>query len=249
MNDLTQNRERRSLWLSLNKNRDLVLHSIMCSIGGFMGGYAVLCRGSLGSAQTINMIDIVLALVGKKTDEFLIRTIGLLLYIMGIELVALFSRKTKINLQRYSIYVDMVGFLVLAMIPEQVNMVAGILPVFFMLSTQWSVFCGVRGYNSATVFSSNNLRQMVIALNDYAFSREKKQLKKALYYINTLFWFHINIVFSYFAVTSFGMHASLFAFVYAVPALVITFIRDEKAPVATALDYSKRDYYVKHLNT
>lgn len=239
MNDITQNKGTKSMRLSLLKNRDIILHSIMCSIGGFMGGYAVLSRGNLGSAQTINMIDIVLGIVGRNRDELLLRILGLFLYIMGIELVVLFSRKSKINLQRYSIAIDMAGFLVLAMLPEQINKVAGLLPIFFMLSTQWSVFHGVREYNSATVFSTNNLRQLVLALNEYAFDRDRKQLNKALYYINTLFWFHINIALSYFTVKHFSIYASLFCFIYAVPALTITLIKDEKVPDAIALDCSQ----------
>jgi uncharacterized membrane protein YoaK (UPF0700 family) len=236
MDGLTQVREEKSIWLSMKKNRDLILHSMMCSIGGFMGGYAVLCRGNLGSAQTINMIYIVLNILGKNKEELLLRVIGLFLYIMGIELVVIFSKKAKINMQRYSIAVDMAGFLILVMIPEQVNKVAGILPIFFILSTQWSVYHGERGYNSATVFSTNNLRQTLLALNEYAFTRDRKQLNKALYYINTLFWFHINVAISYFAVQYFGVYVSLFGFIYAVPALAITFIKDEKLPVDLTLD-------------
>lgn len=226
--DITQDIEGGRLRLSIKKNKDLILHSIMCSIGGFMGGYAVLCRGNLGSSQTINMIDIVLGILGKNRGELLLRLIGFLLYIMGIELVVIFTKKTKINLQRYSIIIDMAGFLLLAMIPEDVNKLAGLLPMFFMLSTQWSVFHGERGYNSATVFSTNNLRQMVLAISEYAFGRDRKELSKALYYINTLFWFHINIVVSYFTVKYFGIYASLFGFVYAALALAVTLIKDEK---------------------
>ena len=239
MNSLTQDGETKSIRLSVKNNRDLILRSLMCRIGGFMGGYAVLCRGNLGSAQTINMVDIVLDIVGKNKNEFLLRVTGLFLYIMGIELVVLLSKKTKINLQRYSIFIDMAGFLVLAMIPEHVNKVAGLLPIFFILSTQWSVFHGVRGYNSATVFSTNNLRQLLLALNEYAFNRERKQLNNVLYYINTLFWFHINIALSYYAVKSFSIYASLFGFIYAVPALAITFIKDEKVPVFISFEYTK----------
>lgn len=234
MNSLIQGRETKSIRFYVKNNRDLILHSLMCSIGGFLGGYAVLCRGNLASAQTINMIDVVFSILGKNKSELLLRLTALFLYIMGIELVALFSKKSKINLQRYSIFVDMAGFLVLIMIPEQANKVAGILPIFFMLSTQWSVFHGVRGYNSATVFSTNNLRQLVLAINEYAFGRDRKQMDKALYYINTLFWFHINVALSYFAVKSFSVYASLFGFVYAVPALAITFIRDEKVQAAVS---------------
>lgn len=245
MNSLTQSRGEKSLWLFVKKNRDLILHSLMCSIGGFLGGYAVLCRGNLASAQTLNMIDIVFGIVGKNKDELMLRLLGLFLYIMGIELVVLFSKKTKINLQRYSIFVDMAGFLILAMIPEQTNRMIGVLPLFFILSTQWSVFHGVREYNSATIFSTNNLRQMVLALNEYAFDRDRKQLNSALYYINTLFWFHINIIFIYFAVKYFGIYASLFGFIYAVPALAITFVKDEKIREDSSLDCSKEKIYVK----
>lgn len=243
MDGLTQERKARNIWLFMKSNKDLILHSIMCSIGGFLGGYAVLCRGNLGSAQTINMIDIVLGIAGRNSNEFLLRLIGLFLYIMGIEIVVLLSKKTNINLQRYSILVEMAGFLILAIIPEHINNVAGILPIFFILSTQWSVFHGERGHNSATVFSTNNLRQMLLALNEYAFGRDKKQFNKALYYMNTLFWFHINIAVSFFAVKYFSIYASLFGFVYAIPALAITFIKDEEIPVDLSLDCTQEKIF------
>lgn len=248
MNGSTQGREVKNIPLSMKKNGDLILHSLMCSIGGFLGGYAVLCRGGLASAQTLNMIDIVFGIAGKNKYELLLRILALLLYIIGMEIVVFFSKKTKINLERYSIYVDMAGFLVLAMIPMKVNVLIGGLPIFFMLSTQWSVFHGVRGYNSSTIFSTNNLRQMLLSLNEYAFSRDRKQLNKALYYINTLFWFHINIAFSYFGVKYFGIYASLFGFIYATPALAITFINDEKVSVSSRLIAEKRKYSVNQLN-
>lgn len=177
MDGIIQGREAKNIWLSVKKNRDLILHSLMCSIGGFMGGYAVLCRGNLGSAQTINMIDIVLDVMGRNRSELILRVIGLLLYILGIESVVLLSRK------------------------------------------------------SATVFSTNNLRQMLLALNDYAFDRDRKQLNKALYFFNSLFWFYINVAVSYYTVKHFGIHASLFGFIYAVPAMVITFIKEDKVSV------------------
>ncbi|NLZ49897.1 MAG: DUF1275 domain-containing protein [Clostridiales bacterium] len=236
MNDTTQGVHRKSLGLTLKNNRDLILHSLMCSLGGFLGGYAVLCRGNLASAQTLNMIDIVLDMVGRNKYELFLRILALFLYIMGIELVEILSKKTQINLQRYSICVDMAGLLVLIMIPKEANVLVGVLPIFFILSTQWSVFHGVRGYNSATIFSTNNLRQTVLAINEYAFGRDRKELKKALYYINTLFWFNINIAFSYFAVKYFGIYASLFGFIYTVPALVITFMKDEKAKANISIE-------------
>jgi len=221
--------------ISIRKNCDLILHGLMCCVGGFLAGYAVLCRGNLGSAQTMNLIDLVFAITGRKADEFLLRFLALFVYILGIYLVALLSKRTHINIQRYSILIDMAGALALAFIPEGVNPVAALLPMFFMLSTQWSVFHGMRGYNSATVFSTNNLRQAVLALNEYAFTKEKRHLGDALYYLGTLFWFYVNVALSYFLVRAFGTYASLFAIVYALPALLLTLGR-EKAPEPASPD-------------
>ncbi len=214
--------------LNMKKNKDIILHSIMCCIGGFMSGYALLCRGNLGSAQTMNMIDIVFGIMGRNRDELLIRIFGLLLYFAGIELVILLSKETQINLKRYSILVDVAAFLVLAVIPDNANTVVGQLPMFFMLSTQWSVFSGTRGYTSSSVFSTNNFRQVILAFNEYAFSKDREQLKKAMFFLNTLFWFHVNIALSYFTVKYFSVYASLFGFIYAVPAFVIIYMKDEK---------------------
>lgn len=100
--------------------------------------------------------------------------------------------------------------------------------MFFMLSTQRSVFNGTRGYNSSSVFLTNNFRQAVLALSEYAFSRNRKQLKMVIFYMNSLFWFNVNIILSYFTVKYFGVFASLFGFLFAVPAFVITYSKDEK---------------------
>jgi uncharacterized membrane protein YoaK (UPF0700 family) len=225
--------ERKNIMLNIKKNSDIILHSLMCCIGGFMGGYALLCRRNLGSAQTINLIDIVFGLLGRNREELLLRVIGLLLYAAGIEFVVLLSKKTHINIQRYSIAVDIAGFLVLAALPGYISNVAGLLPIFFMLSTQWSVFSGTRGYNSSSVFSTNNLRQIVLALSEYFLSRDRKQFKKALFFINSLFWFHANVALSYFLVKYFGVYSSLFGFVYAIPAFLITYIQEKKLPISS----------------
>lgn len=225
LNELSVNiQEKAKIATWIKENNDVILHSLMCSIGGLIGGYAIVCRGNLGSAQTLNLIEIVLGIVGRNRTELLARIAGLLLYLAGIEGFLVLSKKTKLNMQRYSIIVDMAGFLVLAVLPDDISGVVGILPMFFMLSTQWSVFHGTRGYNCATIFSTNNFRQAALSLGEYALTRDREQLKKALFYINTLFWFHINVAISYFLVKGFGVQASLFGFIYAVPALAITFI-------------------------
>lgn len=227
-NELSVNiRRNTKIATCIKENRDVILHSLMCSIGGLIGGYAIICRGNLGSAQTLNLIEIVLGIVGRNREELLIRIAGLLLYFAGIEGFLILSKKTNINMQRYSIMVDMAGFLILAVMPVNIKGVTGILPMFFMFSTQWSVFHGTRGYNCSTIFSTNNFRQAALSIGEYALSRDREQLKMALFYMNTLFCFHINVAISYFLVKDFGLQACLFGFVFAVPAFLITFIKDE----------------------
>lgn len=219
--------QNKKIYHIIEKNHDIILHSMMCSIGGLMGGYALLCRGNLGSAQTINLIEIMLGIVGRNRNELLLRLIGLFLYFAGLEICFILSKKTHINLQRYSIAVDMAGFLILTAIPDNASKIIGLMPVFFMLSTQWSVFSGARGYTSASVFSTNNFRQTVLALSEYAFGRDRAQLKKAIFFMNSLFWFHVNVILSYFLVNYFSVNASLFGFVYAIPAFMITYVGKE----------------------
>lgn len=212
---------------TVKKNKEIILHSLMCSVGGLLAGYAILCRGNLGSAQTLNLIDIMLGIVGRNREEVIFRVFGAVIYILGIESYILIKEKTKINLRRYSVVTDMAGCVLLAFIPPEAEHVVGIMPLFYILSIQWSVFRGTHGHNASTVFSTNNLYQLAHAASYAVMKKSKSELIRTLYYLNTLFWFNANVVLSYFLVERFGMHTSLFAFIYLVPAYIITFF-DEK---------------------
>ena len=212
----------------ISKNKEIILHSLMCSVGGLLAGYAILCRGNLGSAQTLNLIDIMLGIVGRNRSEALLRVLGAVIYVLGIESYILIKEKTKINLQRYSVLTDMAGCILAAFIPPEAEHVVGIMPFFYILSIQWSVFRGTHGYNASTVFSTNNLYQLAHAASYAVMKKSSSELLRALYYLNTLFWFNANVVLSFFLVERFGTHASLFAFFYLVPAYLITFINVKK---------------------
>lgn len=217
---------------------ELLMHSFMCMTGGFLGAYTILNRGgNLGSAQTLNMIDIVLCLLGTNFTEFLIRIIGLLFYILGVFLYAVLIHKTKINMQRYAIIVDMAGFIILCIIPAEANPVIAIYPVFFMLSTQWSVFHGTDGYNSSSVFSTNNLRQATLALGEYVAVKDKALLKKAAYFINSVVWFHVGVAGAFFACNAFGIYAVLFCFIPSAFCMLLTF---RNSRIFTAVRFAAR---------
>ncbi len=55
------------------------------------------------------------------------------------------------------------GCVLLAFFPHEGEHVVGIMPLFYILSIQWSVFRGTHGHNASTVFSTNNLYQLAHA--------------------------------------------------------------------------------------
>ena len=210
--------------MKLAGKAEVVLHNTMCLIGGFIGVYAIINRGgNLASAQTLNMISIVLALCGRNFIECLIRVVALLIYISGVFLCSILSHKTKINMQRYALTIDMIGFITLCFIPENVNDFFALYPVFFMISTQWSVFHGTNGYNCSTIFSTNNLRQTILAIGDYICTKDRESLKKAGFYANSILCFHIGVAIAYFTSLAFGIYSVLFCFIPALFSMLITF--------------------------
>lgn len=217
------NREWRLQMSSKNK-ANLCLHSIMCITGGFLGGYAILSRaGNLGSAQTANIINLVLCFLGRNFGQFLLHLFGVILYFIGIELYVFLSHKTKINIERYSIIVNMLGCIVLSFIPLSVDPVSGLLPIFFMMSTQWSIFHGTNGYNSSTIFSTNNFRQMSLGLGEYILTKDKAHIDKAKFFANSLLWYHLGVAASYFGCKFFGVQASLLILLPSFAALLVTY--------------------------
>ncbi len=196
--------------MNLSYRKELWLHRLMCATGGFLGAYALLCRSeNLGSAQTNNLIQVVLCLLGRNLPDFLLRVSGALLYVLAIVLYSIFSKKTTLNMKRYAITVDMIGIVFLAILPKELNPVAGILPIFFMMATQWSVFHGVGEYNSSTIFSTNNLRQFTLATCDYVMTGDQAARNKAGFFKISLIWYHIGVAVSFFACLYFHVHASL----------------------------------------
>lgn len=192
------------------KNKDILLHSIMCLIGGYFGVYAIMCRmDNLGSAQTNNLILIVCCLLGKNFIDFFLRAIGACLYISAIGICIYLKKRTSCNIQKYAICIDILGMLFLRLIPLDVNPIIGLLPIFFMMATQWSVFQGVGEYASSSIFSTNNLKQMTISFMEYRLDHEPAKLKRGKFFANSLIWYHIGVVCSFFACRLFLADASL----------------------------------------
>ena len=206
------------------KTKEIYLHYIMCLNGGFLGGYSLLCRnGDFGSAQTTNMFQILFTLLGKNLEEFSIRLFGLILYCSGILICTFLLNQKLFNMQRYVILVNMLGVILLSVLPTEIDPLIGILPIFFMTSTQWSIFHGTENYNCSTIFSTNNVRQFVSSLGDYLINKKDDQKDKALFYALTLFWYYFGAVISFVSCNRLEVHASLVCIPFMLFAWILTF--------------------------
>ena len=87
------------------------------------------------------------------------------------------------------------------------NVVVGLFPIFFAMAVQWNSYPGAYGYVSSTIFSTNNLRQVAIALSEYAITHDPKQLHKAKFFGGTLLCFHLGVAVSIVTHHFFGIHS------------------------------------------
>lgn len=92
--------------------------------------------------------------------------------------------------------------------PENMPVIAALYPIFFAMSVQWSTFAGARGFNSSTIFSTNNTKQTALALAHFLCEGERAYLGKAGFYAATLLCFHLGATASFFAVKAFGYFGS-----------------------------------------
>ena len=159
------------------------IHHSMAITGGYLGVYALLCRDDFfGNALTSNMIYIVTSLFGQNLMDVLIRIAAVLLYVAGCASTIVLSKKYHKKLYPYSLAVTGLAIIILGFLPERMNAVVGLYPIFFAMAFQWNSFPGAYGYNASCIFSTNNCRQIANALTEYSITHEKKLLKKACFF-------------------------------------------------------------------
>ena len=204
----------------MKDNMERIIHLNMAMIGGFIGGYAILNHCDLfGSAQTANMIILAQEFVGRDRADFFLRLIGLFLYMLGLASSVVIPRLFKnINMKLYSITVDVIALTIVSFIPEKTASFIALYPLFFATAAQWCSFKGMEGYNSSTIFSTNNLRQFTTAFTEYLCDKNLTARHKAKLYGCVLLSYHIGVALSYFASLGWGVHSAFIGLLPAIPA-------------------------------
>lgn len=170
------------------------LHYIAAFIGGFLGLYPILnVIGLLGSAQTSNLISLVLSLIGADWKQFALHGICAALYILAVFTATMLSSRTKINLKFLALLVDVLTSFVMFFYPRNLPPQAYLFPVAFAMAFQWSSFPGAYGFACSTIFSTNNLKQLVSSSTEVIFNGKKEFKLKAKFFGATLCSFHLGV--------------------------------------------------------
>lgn len=211
---------------------------IMAFNGGVLGAFAILrTHGVLGSAQTSNLAELVLDLVGRNFFDVGLRIIAMLIYAAGLALTRIIPKRTGWSLKTISAFVNIFGLLLIGNMPENLNPIVTLWPIFFMTSMQWNAFPGARGYISASIFSTNNYRQVVTGITDYLLDREPSSKERALFFTGTLLSFHSGVALAALGITHFGFRAIWF---FTLPVLLaLPLIRKEHQLLQAASKQSK----------
>lgn len=220
-----------------DKNRlDTYVHYIMAVCGGCFGGYALFGRMAVfGSAQTANLIELVGDILGKNIQEVFIRIGAVLIYGAAIVLSVVLSKKLSFSLKYPVIFIEISAALFLGFLPENINPIIALYPVFFITAFQWCVFTGARGYVSSTIFSTNNMKQAVISVSEYFLSKDENERRqkadKARFFGGTLLSFHAGVAFEYMAYQALGLFGIIIAVVPLAAGMVLLAAGDEKIKI------------------
>lgn len=171
---------------------------LMSLVGGFYGAYAILnFQNAFASSQTMNLIQVLTNLLGGNINEFLIRFFACILYIIGIISAVIVSNKMKIDVQKCCIIINIIAVFAMLFMPNKINNIIAIYPLFFITAFQWCAFHGVDGYSSSCTISTNNIRNFVISGTNYILNKDRKDFLKMKYFGLILAYYHVGVVISF----------------------------------------------------
>ena len=193
----------------------MVLHWTMSVVGGFLGTYAILTHnGTFGSAETGNMMELAVEVTSLELDTVAVRLLAFLVFGAAIVISYLLTTYSKWNMRKLAIWIDAIGLLTTVFLPDSLDPIAGLYPIFFCAAFQWGTYCGAEGYNSASIFITNNYKQLLLAWTRYFIEKDRKLLAKAVLYSMTVVSFFAGACIGCFSVYSWGKYG---AFVCLIP--------------------------------
>lgn len=203
----------------------MILHHAVSVIGGFFGGYTVVNHCDiLANAQTGNLLRLVVQACRGDGNSIGFIALGFLIYAAANVFYAVMRRHVKISMKIVSFIVTAVTIVLTGLLTGAENDYVAVLPVFFFAPVQWNAFKNAGGNSSATIFSSNNVRQAVMQSTKYFMDKDKKALRNARFYWITLLCFYGGVAMSALLSMTFGAQSVWFCFL-PLGAAVFAYIR------------------------
>ena len=160
---------------------EVLMHWLLTLVGGFMGTYAVLLHaGNFGSAQTGNIMEMAADLISMEWSKVLLRLIAFIIFGFGVVSAYLLTNYTKLNMRKLALWVDAAGLTLASLLPLDPVLV-GLYPIFFCASFQWGVYSAAGGFNSASIFTTNNYKQALLGWTQYILTKDKEFLEEGNY--------------------------------------------------------------------
>lgn len=214
---------------------DFYRHLSFAAVGGFFGGYAILARcGVLASAQTMNLLEMVMDALHGKGGSALLHLLCLVIYFAGTMSTVLLPHLFHVDMRRLCPAVDALAAVAVGFFPENMPVIAALYPIFFAMSVQWSSFRGARNFYSSTIFSTNNTKQASLALAEYMCTKNRDQLLRMGFFLSTLLCFHIGAAIGVGAAHFWSVRGAL----WSLPLIVWAFVlvtQEEKAEAIQAI--------------
>ncbi len=219
-----------------------LIYAIFAVVGGFLEVYTfVLHGGVFCNAQTGNVVMLVLQLIHGEGAAGLRYLYSILAYLFGILLTAIVpDRLPKINWPMAVAVIEILAFIVLAVLPVGASDWYTYATVSFLCAVQYNTFTKMHGNPMATTFCTNNLRQMCLHFVRGVRSRERAEFFKSGAYSFIVLCFAAGAAIGVLAAERLGNWCILVCAVCLLPVLAL-FIADiaigrKRPPVAGEKD-------------
>lgn len=193
----------------ISQDNDTIMHMIMAFVGGFTAVYAIMLRdANLGQAATANLIEMFGKIaLGNNWTEVIYRVIAFGVFGGALLLSHMYGYFRVQSARTLCLIVEAAGVFIAGWIPATAPAVPALYPIFFLTAWQWSNFAGARGFGCSTIFSSNNVKQMIFGWMDYRMTKDPRMKEKGMFYTLTLCFFNGSALLGGFAVKRFGVRS------------------------------------------
>lgn len=198
---------------TLQKHETELLHYIMTISGGFMGLYAVCAHGNYASAQTGNLMNMLVDFFAGNRFSAGARLGGFFIFCAGIAVSWLLHEFCpRLPFRGLCIVIDGAALLLSAQLPDVIPAFFRLYPIFFASSFQWEGFGRVEKRVSASLFLTGNLKNGIICALRFFFYRKGEDAVSARIYLLAVASYLVGGVLGCWAVEHYGALGAYWGF-------------------------------------